>query len=257
MRVSEPNMREHAFTLIELIVAMILGLIVMALVIGVVMNMFSAGERASLDNKAQKAASLAADMLTSDVRSMRAPQREPRYTGSPDNLRAMFLDPKGNPNNYEIHDITFASPQQVTFLAEVDNTKAGVECVTWQVQPDRALHRIVRLHTANCGGGGGGVVATQVIMPAPETAKASAAAAIPNPFSYRLLAVTKPPVCKETNVTSGTLSTLQRDQVSNVMLDLRSFVAGRTATGDQQLQSSVTISSRQGMEYRYGIGCVA
>jgi prepilin-type N-terminal cleavage/methylation domain-containing protein len=257
MRLSAPDTTEQGFTLIELMVAMVLGLIVMALLIGLVMDMFTASERSALDNKAQKAASLAADMLTSDVRAMRAPQREPKFTGSPDNLRAMFLDPDGNPNNYEIHDVTYASPQQITFLAEVANTTAGVECVTWQVQPDKALHRIVRAHSVNCAGGGGGVISTQLVMPAPETAKASAAAAVPNPFSYRLLAVTKPPVCAETNVTTGVLKTLERDQISNVMLDLRSFVAGRAATGDQQLKTSVTISSRQGMEYRYGIGCVA
>lgn len=271
MRVRTPASREQAFTLIELVVGLVLATIVMALLVGVIIDMFGASERSAMDNKAQRAAALAADTLTSDLRAMRAPEREPRFTGSPDSLRSMILD-ADNPNGYEIHDLLLASPTQVMFYAELINTggNSTVECVTWFVRPtDQALIREVRAWSRNCAGvaptrgGGGAVLQQQEIMPAPERARASAAAKVPQPFRYRLMVVRNPAnpdpsTCVTPAPMTGPLaSPLQRDQVTNVLLDLRSFVAGRVASGDQQLQSSATITSRQSMEYRYGIGCAS
>jgi prepilin-type N-terminal cleavage/methylation domain-containing protein len=263
--------REHGFTLIELVVGLVLATIVMALLVGAIIDMFGSSERSAMDNKAQRAAALAADTLTSDLRAMRAPEREPRFTGSPDSLRTMLLD-GDNPNGYEIHDLLVASPTQVMFYAELINTAGNttVECVTWFVRPaDQALIREVRAWSANCGGvtptrgGGGAVLQQQEIMPAPERDRASAAAKVPEPFRYRLQQVADPAdpdptTCTTPAPTAGPLaSALRRDQVTNVLMDLRSFVAGRVASGDQQLQSSATITARQSMEYRYAIGCAS
>lgn len=268
---TSPTARERGFTLIELIVGMVLAAIVLALVVGAIIDMFGSSERSAMDNKAQKAAALAADTLTSDLRAMRAPQREPRYTGSPDSLRSMLLD-GANPNGYEIHDLLVARSTQVMFYAELVNTAGNttVECVTWFVRPaDRALIREVRSGSPSCGGisptrgGGGAVLQQQEIMPAPEQARASAAAQVPQPFRYRLQQVRNPAnpdpsTCTTPTPTPGPLNApLQRAQVTNVLMDLRSFVAGRVASGDQQLQSSATITARQSMEYRYAIGCAA
>lgn len=270
MRVSARTSGEDGFTLIELVVAMVLAGLVMALLVGAIIDMFGSSERSAMDNKAQRAASLAADTLTSDLRAMRAPQREPRFTGSPDSLRSMLLD-GDNPNGYEIHDLLIASPTQVMFYAELINTPGNTtaECVTWFVRPaDLALIREVHAGTRNCAGatptrgGGGAVLQQQEIMPAPERARASAAAKVPQPFRYRMQRVANPAdpdpsTCTTPAPTPGPLGTLQRDQVTNVLMDLRSFVAGRVASGDQQLQSSATVTARQSMEYRYAIGCVS
>lgn len=262
---------EGAFTLVELIVGLVLAGLVMALLSGAIIDMFGSSERSAMDNKAQRAATLAADTLTADLRAMRAPQREPRFTGSPDSLRSMLLD-NDNPNNYEIHDLLRATPTQVMFYAELINAPPNVtvECVTWFVRPaDLALIREVRAGSSNCAGatttrgGGGAVLQEQEIMPAPEQERSSAAAKVPEPFRYRLQQVRDPAdpdpsTCTTPAPTPGPLgSTLQRDQVTNVLMDLRSFVAGRVASGDQQLQSSATIVARQSMEYRYAIGCAA
>lgn len=247
---------------------MVLGAIVLAMIFGVVIDMFGSSERSAMDNKAQKSATLAAEMLTSDLRAMRAPHREPRWTGSPDNLRSMLLD-GANPTNLQVHDLLVAAPSRVMFYVElIPNTPINTtECVTWFVRADGSMQREVRAYAPGCGsgtatrGGGGDLLQGSQVMPAPERARATAAAAIPNPFRYRMLRVANPanpdPASCTTQVQAGPLDVLRRDQVMNVEMDLRSFVAGRVARGDQQLQTSVTISSRQGMEYRYGIGCVA
>jgi hypothetical protein len=86
---------------------------------------------------------------------------------------------------------------------------------------------------------------------------------VPQPFSYRRLAQQNPgaaiinPDACTTPTSSNLTSHLARDQVTAIKLDLRSFVVQRSASGDQQLQTTVAIASRQGMDFRYGIGCAA
>jgi hypothetical protein len=126
-----------------------------------------------------------------------------------------------------------------------------------------ALHRIVRRSNAGCVGGGGAVLQQRELMPAPPSTGTSAAATVPQPFSYRRLAQQNPgaaiinPDACTTPTSSNLTSHLARDQVTAIKLDLRSFVVQRSASGDQQLQTTVAIASRQGMDFRYGIGCAA
>lgn len=258
MQLRRDKPHEHGFTVIELLVAMVLSAVVLALIIGVVIEMFGSSERSSMQNKAQKATTLAADMLTSDLRAMRAPQREPRFTGSPDNLRSMILD--GDDQGLLVHDLLVAEPSRITFYAELVNSSVDAECVTWHVRPDGALQRDVLRHAPGCTSATG-MLQSSIVMPQPERSRAAAAASIPAPFSYRQLrqptpANPDPSTCTTPTVPSaGTV--LGRDQVTAIDMDLRSFVAGRVGRGDQHLQTSVTIASRQGMEYRYAIGCAA
>jgi prepilin-type N-terminal cleavage/methylation domain-containing protein len=257
---------EAGFTMVELLVAMVLGAIVMAFAVGTIMDLFGASDRATQNHKAQKAAALAADMLVSDVRSMRAPQREPQYTGSLDNLRSILLD--NSAPALRVHDLLEATPTRILFYSELVQGNVGPECVTWFVIADGSMRREVRQENAGCTGGtatrGGGsnvLYQSTVVMPKPEVARASAAAKVPDPFSFNLLVVANPanpdPSTCTTPSVKATLSALQRDQVTAINMDLRSFVAGRIAKGDQQLDTAAAVASRQAMEYRYGIGCVA
>jgi hypothetical protein len=100
-------------------------------------------------------------------------------------------------------------------------------------------------------------------MPPPERARATAAAQVPDPFSYLLLVQPRPndpdpdpSLCGRQDRPSAT-TPLQRNQVTGVALDLRSFVANRSSSGDQRLTHAVSISARQGIDYRYAIGCAA
>lgn len=251
---------EAGFTLVELVVGMVLGAIVLALIVGVVIDMLGASERAGTESKAQKAAVAAAEMLTSDLRAMRAPQREPIFTGSADNLRNLILLDQ-NPMGLQVHDLTFAGPTRVTFFAEVVNASPSTECVTWEVIADGALQRSVRPYAPDCGNGAVPPLQQSQVMPPPERARASAAVTIPTPFRYRSMvqptpATPDPDACT-TPVRSSTASEIQRDQVVGIDMDLRIFVAGRVSRGDQELITSASIPSRQSQEYRFAIGCAA
>lgn len=261
MHVTPGTRSEVGFTLVELIVGMVLSMIVLALILGLVTDLFGSSERSGTKARAQKAAVDAVEQLTTDLRATRAPEREPRFVGSPDNLRAMMLG-GDNPTGVLIHDITAADAASLTFYAEVDPNSANSECVTWAGTATGALHRTVRAFTRGCGGGA--TLMQTEVMPTPETARASAAASIPSPFSYKQMIQPSPaaadpdPDACTTPAPSTTLTTpLQRDQVVAVVLDLRSFLAGRVGRGDQQLQSAVSIPGRQGLEYHYAIGCAA
>lgn len=259
---------EAGFTLIELLVAMVLSAIVLALIITSMVHIFGSSDRSTSRMKAQRAAGAAADMMTSDVRAMHAPQRDPKFTGSPDGLRALLLD-GDNPSAYLVHDIVQATPTRLTFYAESVATSPREECVTWFVRADGGLQRDVFAFNSGCTGGtaarGGGAGAaplqTALVMPAPERARASAAAAVGAPFSYQLLAQPTPadpdPAACTRPVRANLTTLLQLDQVVGINLDLRSFIAGYSGHGDQTLNTSVAVSGRQSYEYRYGLGCVA
>lgn len=252
---------EDAFTLVELLVAMVLGAIVLALIVSAIINMFGSSERSAMKSKAEKSAVAAVEMLTSDLRAARAPEREPYYTGSADNLRNLILF-RRNPGNLLVHDIVAATPVQMVFYAELVNSSPSAECVTWAVQQNGSLRRTVRPFSRNCLAAGGSTLQDAEVMPAPETARATAAAAVPKPFQFRLLqhpantAVVRPNACTTPTITNPS-SPLGLDQITGVEMDLRSFVAGKVGRGDQELISAVSISSRQAQEYRYAIGCVA
>ncbi|MCB0878811.1 MAG: prepilin-type N-terminal cleavage/methylation domain-containing protein [Thermoleophilia bacterium] len=252
---------ESGFTLIELLVGMFLGAIVIAMVIGLVVNVFSSGDRSKARTKSQRSAFLAADQLQSDIRATRAPQRKPYFTGSPDRFRAMLLR-DDNPDGYQVHDVLAATGSSLTFYAEVNRASADVECVTWTQQADGSLRRVVRAYNAGCTGGGGAVLQDKLLVE-PLAAQAAGGAAPPAPFSYRRLVQPSPmadpldPDACTAVQSPSTSTTLERDQITAVMLDLRAFVASRDGHGDQQLQTTVAIGSRQGIEYRYAIGCAA
>jgi prepilin-type N-terminal cleavage/methylation domain-containing protein len=250
---------EDGFTLVELLVAMVLGAIVLALIVGAIIDMFGSSERSAMKSKAERSAVAAVEMLTSDLRAARAPEREPFYTGSADNLRNLILFQRDQ--GLLVHDIAVATPTRLAFYAELDNTSPRAECVVWAVQPNGSLRRTVYPFTSNCAGASGAARQDSEVMP-PAAKNASALAKPPQPFTYRLLAhpanvaTVRPNACTTPTRTTAA-SALERDQITSVELDLRSFVAGKVGRGDQELITAVSISSRQAQEYRYAIGCVA
>jgi prepilin-type N-terminal cleavage/methylation domain-containing protein len=257
---SAADASERGFTLIELLIAMFLSAIVLALVITLVVGSFRSGDRTEARTKALRAATEASEQLTSDIRSLRAPQRDPYYTGSPDQFRAMLLR-ADNPEHLEIHDIVAANATTLTFYADVLRDNPGVECVTWQQRADRSLRRIVRPYTRDCAGSPGALQDRELVPALP--ASAAAAAAPPAPFSYRRLvqprptaATIDPSACTSTR-SASTSNVLQRDQITGVELDLRAFTVQRDGAGDQEYLTTVAIGSRQGIEYKYALGCAA
>ncbi|MCW2927776.1 MAG: hypothetical protein JWM86_1744 [Thermoleophilia bacterium] len=249
---------ESAFTLIELLVAMVIGAIVLAMTIGIMVSVFGSSSRVGAKAKSQRSAVAAVELLTSDLRAARAPERAPRNVGSPDGLRDVLLN-DAIPGLLA-HDVLRASPTEVVFYAELFAASPREECVRWRTEASGALTRTVSAFTPRCAAPGA-VLQTSDVMPARSAG--AAASTVVRPFRYQLLVQPRPrdpnldvSACRNvTNVTSPT--GLQLDQIMSVSMDLRSFVAYRGGRGDQELNSTVSISSRQSTEYKYGIGCVA
>lgn len=263
---------QHGFTLVELVVAMVLGMLVLALIVGVVIDLFGSSERSAARSKAQRSSVAAAELLLSDLRAARAPHREPKFTGSSDNLRNLLLrGATPAPSSLLVHDLVDARSNTLRFYAELiqSPTNTTAECVSWEVVTSGALRRTVRPMSATCTTGA--VLQQSEVMPAPRTVGTTTAGAIPKPFSYRLLvqpaplaAAPNPDLCTTPRVTDataaalpGATNALRRDQVMGVELDLRSFITTKVGRGDQELITSASIVSRQSQEYRYAIGCVA
>lgn len=264
---------DRGFTLIEVLIGMVLSAIVLTIIGAALVSAFGSSERSALKSKAQRATSKASEQLTSDLRAARAPQREPRYVGSPDNLRAVLLETK-NPDGWLVEDIVHADSTSVIFYAELFNGQDGAECVTWQMTPQRALLRTVRAHSSDCVGAPGTTLQATEVMPPSERRIASEAAQVNDPFAYDML-VQASPLDPELDARNCSLQESQpaagvdkpgtpvdeaaqsRNQIVGIRLDLRSFVHARGARGDQQLVSHVSLPARQSLEYRYAIGCVA
>lgn len=261
MRLSPVNVhREDGFTLVELIVGMVLGMIVLTMIIAFVIKSMGAGDRSGLRVTALRASMQASGQLTSDLRALRAPERQPKFIGNPDSARSLLLRGE-NPGGIIVEDIVEATSTRLVFYAELMNSSASTECVTWQVMPDGALHRTVRGFTRDCTGGA--VLQDREVMPRPERARASDAAAVPDPFAYLMFVQPQPndPNIDPSKCTNerrfAATTALQRNQIQGVALDLRSFVANGSGHGDSRLIHAVSLSSRQGIDYRYAIGCAA
>jgi prepilin-type N-terminal cleavage/methylation domain-containing protein len=261
MLVTTPDTRERGFTLIEMIVALVLCGIVLALMIGAVIGVFGSSNKSSANAKSQKATVAAVEQLTTDLRSARAPERSPRYVGSPDGLRDVLL--RGAGPALHSQDLLDARAGRLLMYAEAIASSPREECILWEVRSDGALQRTVYPFSPGCTAVTGPGLQQREVMPAPP-AGASAAAAAPAPFSYRMLVQPDPlnpdldpSDCTTPAPRANLASRLERNQVVGVDLNLRSFVIQRDGRGDQELLSSVSMSARQGMDYRYGIGCVA
>ena len=255
---------ERAFTLIELIVGMVLSLIVLGILFSVVLDSFQGADRSSARRKAQQSATKAADLLTADLRAAAANQRDPRFYGSPDSLRHLILQ-EDDGDGMSVHDIVVATDSQLRFYSDVDSDTRGPECVTWEVVGGALQRSVHALDGTRYGGCGAGALAlTRIsetrVIPAPSS---DAAVTPAPPFAYRMLRVQDPSnpdpgTCQTVESGAGGIGPnqrLARDQVIAVHLDIQAFVTRRGTSGDQRQRTTVSIPSRQSVEYRYALGC--
>lgn len=253
--------------MIEVIIALVLTTVLLVLIFSSVFDLFHSSERTSQRQKAERAAYLAVEMLTDDLRAARAPGRDPKHYGTVDALRGMLLQGEASPGfgTTQIHDITVATPTVLSFYADRSENLPGAECVTWYVDPEtRALIRAVDPGLPVGCALGVGSISKQIIMPAPEIERATERAKIPNPFTYRVQIQPNPIMPNPDACVDGRIAAPlpgpapgNMDQVVAVVLDIRSFVANRNAHGDQDFRTEVSIPGRQGLDYRYALGCAA
>jgi prepilin-type N-terminal cleavage/methylation domain-containing protein len=275
---------DAGFTLIELVVAICLLAIIIALITTALVKVLDSSSRANERAKAQRAAVTSQDLLQDDLRAARAYQRDTATITSVDELRDDIYYQL--PTAKDIHDISLATSKAITFEADVFQGPGAPrpECVRWYQQPDYSIIREVHDWTSGCSNGSapGTLRQKMVMMPKPV---ALPLATTPPPVGYRLMwqrtrnaTDPDPANCFQSYLTgaaakkdvtgaaanlgnlSSKTSRARLDAIVGVVLDLRAWAQRSktsTAHGDQELVAFATIASRESPDYHYGLACVS
>ncbi len=140
MRMIRPTNRESAFTLIEMLIAMVLvsGLLVIASTL--LVRSFGESGRSQQERKAMQSVRDTTAKFGNDLRVARAPDRNPAYVGNGNELGSALLAdqelqlklPGGTTQTLDVRDVVEATSRSFAFRADV-NPAAGVECVRYAV----------------------------------------------------------------------------------------------------------------------------
>ena len=250
---------EAAFTLIELMVAMIvLSLVVGIAGYGVISSLESTNEAGST-GKGRAMANEAAERLGAEVRAARSRGRDGTGVVDIADLRRAV---RTNGTLYDINgtaldwrDLAIATPNALTFQADiVDEAGASIpECVTWSAPPTRSwsLTRTVRRYTPGCTTAGAVLESDEVtertsVRPAPGTAGS------PPLFTY---VVARSAVGGCSGIPTSAPTAADRNRVVAIKINFTSLVERRANASAQDLQTEVSLRSRSGSDYQYAMGC--
>ncbi|MCW2925606.1 MAG: hypothetical protein JWM98_3010 [Thermoleophilia bacterium] len=258
---------EGAFTLIELVVAMILLVIVFAGVVYAVVGLGRGNSDAMTNRKAQRQALDAMEVMRHDIAAARSPAMD-QWDSRREDLRELiyFRTDQGGTSLSRtscgglayvkcIQDITKATPTELWFRADVDAANRGSECVGFQVVAG-GLDRILATGTnawQQCGGGAG----TRTHLIQAGSLKSTKV------FGYTLRyypgmpakGIADPTKCITQQLTNRTLSAGQLNLVTNVSIDLSGITSERNESADAGLRTAAQITSRTGGDYAYATGC--
>lgn len=265
---------ESAFTLIELVVAMILSALVLGAVMLALTSMFTGASDRSVDRKATARAADVLERFERDMRSAESPER----LNAPiirDEMRAISLwgvskgptggvsaITPGNPcatsseraKDYCVfQDITMSHANSVWFRADVDATNDGHECVSWSVNGDGSLQRTVTANHLLCysPGGRGAMLSDETVLAAPATGSLGNAQGRSASFGFltrynpvsdgpgKYNSIVDPGDCQSfTYPLTVNLNDMRRGFITNVTLDLSAWTTGGDAGGTTQNSSA-------------------
>lgn len=259
---------EDAFSLIELVVALVLLVIVIGGVVMAVTRLGQGNGEAMTDRRAQREALDALEQLRSDVRAARSPALE-AWDARRENLReiiAFGVDSTASATPDAAHlacgglafadcvrDITVARGSELWMRADVRSGPGwdGAECIGY-VRDASGLARIESRGWQTCGSGTTGTTTRLV----------SASSLSPTPFRYTLRyhptmvirQVADPDQCQTyrgvQDVPAG-----QLNYVNAVDVDFRGVLAERNTAAASSLRTSLPITSRTAGDYTYATGC--
>lgn len=243
---------EHAFTLIEMVVAMAIGLIVLGVFIATIGQAWTRSADSDSHSIASARMTDALDRLGDDLRSARIPARADIFqTATKDELRVQL---GANPVLYG--DVGAASGRQVSVYTNGDGAAAPV-CVTWSYQSvddgrTGAVWALTRRIDADCTPGpteGREIIATLRQGDSPSV----------NTFRYGLLGTPNSLGVCPINVVSpgaGTLNADQRLRIVSVHVDLAT-AAARVKTTDRRRAGRDVLGlwARQNNDYYFALGC--
>lgn len=134
--------REHGFTLVEMIVALVLFGIAMAAIMPALGNMLDAGNRGAADNQASADASYALQVVEADLRRAQGQRGAGAFEGSaaataPNVINAL------RSSNATMHDIVRAGPTELQLWTDALGSRPG---------PERVTYRLVQQTTRSAAG---------------------------------------------------------------------------------------------------------
>lgn len=261
--------RERGFTMIELLVAMVLLAIALAMVSTVLIQALSGGSsgRAGSVSDAAVARTMSAlqdDLgaaLTADRRDARLRDPDEFATAVRTGAPAFSSDPS-SPGAVDLDDVVTATPTMLEMIGDFA-PNPGYECVSWQATTSSGSgsgsgYQLMRMvgPASSCGSGS---ISSRRMLHAPAGASGVNAA----PFSYEL-------VCNQTLcaadpgadasapcrpwITTGAVATARRRWVVGVVASLTQ-VSGSTNSAQSAGTMKASITSRRSDSYRQALGC--
>ncbi|MCB0880345.1 MAG: type II secretion system protein [Thermoleophilia bacterium] len=266
--------REHAFTMVELIVAMILLAVATALVVGGVMSGLRSSGAASAGSISDAAIARFSEQFVADVAGAETTDRIVGRVRDPfefaDAVRTgaaiTSTEPATAGDRVDIYDVQQATSDTVVLMSDVLADRSEdpavdppAECVTWQVTRGGSPQHVTYTRTVRetCGGA---VVDSRVILDMP----ADVDGVNDDPFSYQLQCNLTD--CAPTGAPAGTARPCGTWTRSSVTGAKRAWIVGIQAnvtTGTTQGRSAASstqqqligIRSRTTSEYARALGC--
>lgn len=248
---------EHGFTLVELLVASIIGLVVVAVTLTMLVGGVKGSQRASAARTAQVEANRVLDELGTDLRAAAAPERlDVNEASTRSRLLAGLASISANNTAFE--DIARATPTMLAFradaIAEPASAPRKIECVQWSVENGGEFNVLMRRVWANsspCPGTGAStqrqvtrLYKTNVVLP---VFRYTVAQPVPGASD---------PVCQPVTQQSVNGAS-QRTRIVGVQVNLRGVARDSQATANLDTSGTIDVWSRLTADYQYAIGCAA
>ncbi|MCW2928035.1 MAG: hypothetical protein JWM86_2003 [Thermoleophilia bacterium] len=256
LRSRDATSNEGAFTLIELVVAMVLLAMVLAMASGSIVRQFGGARTARSGAASDAAIARATNQFSDDVAGAMTPDLRDGKLRDPVEYRAAVQrnetatssDPSQPGRALDIDVVVTARGDQLSLRRDVHRS-AGVECVTWRVNPG-AAYRVERM-VDPAGACGRGSLGRTTMVSAPS----GIAGLDRTPFAYQLICKGCPnggrPTCRSWSAPAAT--TAQRRWVVAAAMSVTDI--GGDASTLARGSSRVGIRLRDTESYRRALGC--
>jgi prepilin-type N-terminal cleavage/methylation domain-containing protein len=289
------SQKQDGFTLIEMVVALILLAVLLAVVSKFVIDGLTGANRSMSYEKALRMVDVAENTMTSDLRSTRARHRTTEWLRTPDDARVAILYQReaigylnnGDQVRLDVHDIVRADSRRFIFQSDIhtenrdSDGKPIPECVSYVSATSDgkwSLQRIVASYdqsiTRGCRAGGVRVLDRSVLI-APVDVELLDDPDYEEVFSYsrehnptdlarpgaydgKTMPDIRPTCDREPYVGWNTSpDTRLLDQITSVSVDASNLVATVNGTHNtQDMRFAVAVRTRQQFDYMYALGCI-
>jgi type II secretory pathway pseudopilin PulG len=257
------DIREAGFTLVELIIALIFTLLVLAVASQVLIDSSTSNRRNQSTDTALSRATEMIESLGADLSSARSPERVPENVPTGDALRLWLLEDDATIQanlypEFDLRDVTVATKDElwvrVDAIPEPANVVPRAECVGYRLDASGELFRIIYSNWTPCPGTGSPIESVRMLEAPPATGEAESL------FTYAVMANTKPedePIDPANCLTKTTNSPTQTElnRIVRVQVDLRSYATTAVGSGSSKLLANLDLRMRLTRDYQYGLGC--